>query len=109
MTREELIEAMARAIFDVQQGSGPTGGMDTSKMWDERNYTRRYPYIFAATRALSAIEAVACVVPKELTPEIADALVDSASIYDEWGIDKFVENPAEVYASILNASPFKGA
>ena len=86
MNRDKLIEAMARAMYEADEG--PWGDALMKEM-------RRY-----ATAALSAIEAMAVVVPKYPTTDM-----------QREGLNAHSDNPLyavpSVYAAMLSASPYK--
>lgn len=90
MTRDELIERMARAaIIDSPHASvclsvlcGRISGLS------------------------EVIDGRAVIVPREATEKITSAIVDAAQIYNEYGVNMYVSNPEDVYTAMIEASPF---
>ena len=94
MTEHELVEKMARAIYDILEGSVAN-----------QDYTRQLRQWERAQDMARAALSVIREALKEPSEEIADAIVEAAQIYDEWGVDKFVANPKDVYRAMIAASP----
>ena len=108
MTRDELIEAIARAIRD-DGGCGFTIDGGTTFCDDPRApddlRQNECGCKSQARAALSAIEAVAAVVPKEPTPEIRDAYGEETVEFED-GYATF-DLDRESYVAMLKASPFR--
>ena len=109
MTREQIIETMARAICDqwgyVWDGDPEDDqtAPETNVGYDERPSKQLYRQ--AATAALAALEAAGlAVVPVEASEAICEAIVEIAEIYDEWGVDKHVSNSDAVYEAAIKAA-----
>jgi hypothetical protein len=97
MTRDQIIEAMARAIFDDRRPKRLTGELIP---WDDPDSITPMNCRADATAALAAIEAAgAVIVPREGTVEMGMAF---ASAIEADGC-----TPSSIYAAMLNASPFK--
>jgi hypothetical protein len=94
MNRTALIEAMARALCECQQPAGA---------WD-RNTTEGYRNIFRneAAAALSALEAMAAIVPREATDEM---FFDPDDVCTNFGQSPWAAF-CRIYARLLAASPF---
>jgi hypothetical protein len=97
MNRDQIIEAMARAMFDARPPMRLTG---EPIPWDDPESSTPMNCRADATSALSAIEAAgAVIVPREGTVEMGMAF---ASAIEADGC-----TPSSIYAAMLNASPFK--
>lgn len=105
MTDEQIIELMARAICDNDHKGGDFG-MTGADAWEEWN--AREVYTDRAAAALTALRSAGmAVVPREPTEAMKDAIVDAAQIYDEWGVNKFVSNPMDVYRAMIKTAEGK--
>jgi hypothetical protein len=110
MTRSGIIETMARAIHATSGIVHVEDGREFEPVaWEELDSDDyqciRDGYRESATAALAALEAAGlAVVPVEATRAITDAIVETSQIYDEWGVDKYVENPDAVYEAALKAA-----
>jgi hypothetical protein len=95
MNRTALIEAMARAMYEADEG--PWGDALMKEM-------RRY-----ATAALSAIEAMAAIVPREATDAMDEACCDamaSGLIVDGDFVEFGGTSAQNAWSAMLAASPF---
>jgi hypothetical protein len=101
MNRTALIEAMARALCECQQPAGA---------WD-RNTTGGYRNIFRneAAAALSALEAMAAIVPREATDGMDEACCDamaSGLIVDGDFVEFGGTSAQNAWSAMIAASPF---
>jgi hypothetical protein len=88
MTRSEIIETMARANWKLAHD-------EPCKDWQ----------IAETAAELAAYEAAGlAVVPVEASKAICEAIVETAEIYDEWGVDKHVSNSDAVYEAAIKAA-----
>lgn len=114
MTREKLIEVMARAVANQRRnefGLEPLAALPR----DRASLCLRVE----ALTVLAALEAAipgladvlngkATIVPVEATDAGKDAIVEVAQIHSGWGVfRKQVSNAEDVYAAMLAASPYK--
>ena len=98
MTRAEIIETMARAKCDWE-------GYEPDEVYPATGKPFWLSYEPEATRDIAALESAGlAVVTAEPTDAICEAIVETAEIYDEWGVDKHVSNSDAVYEAAIKAA-----
>jgi hypothetical protein len=98
--REKLIEKMARGIFDALEG--PMANQDYGRQMKQWERAKEI-----ATAALSAIEAEAVIVPREIDDETAQGVWSAA--YDEWAEYGASDQDAgrAGFTAMIAASPYR--
>lgn len=101
--RDELVERMARAIYEQRNGYGCTP-------WNIRSRSHRDPYLADAAASLRAIEeAGAVVVPKEATGEMEEGCCDAMAnglIVDGDYVEFGGDAAQQAWSAMLAASPY---
>jgi len=101
MTRDALIEAMARAFY-LKKHEGSTSHCAP---WEEaRGWRYSGTYRDMATTALSAIEGMGVVVPREATEAMVGAFQEG--MVREFGMQTTKGYHRRIYAAMTAASPY---
>ena len=96
---DKAVEAMARQMY------GYDAGHKVAKARIQEVQSFITALLSLHPSIASVIDGTGVVVPVEATEDMKDAVVDAAQIRDDWGVDKYVTNPADVYRATLAARP----